>query len=79
MAKAKRGGQREGAGRHQKYGEPTEPVVTRVPKSKKKQFKEEAKKILEKWEVDQTKETIKEFVSCFYNQYGEMMSRLAHE
>jgi hypothetical protein len=46
------GGKRKGSGRKLKYGEPTEPVVTKVPKSKKQQFKTEAKKILKKWEVN---------------------------
>jgi hypothetical protein len=41
----------KGAGVEGLYGEPTIPVVTKVPKSKKSQFKKEVKeKILKKWE-----------------------------
>lgn len=47
MAKAKK----KAAHRPLLYGEPTVPVVTKVPKSKKLQFKKEVKeKILKKWE-----------------------------
>jgi hypothetical protein len=49
------GGKRKGSGRKLIYGEPTEPVTTKVPKSKKKIFRAEAKKILKKWEVKKPK------------------------
>lgn len=45
------GGKRKGAGRKNKYGEPTEIVPIRVPKSKKKEFKEKIAPILKRWEV----------------------------
>lgn len=45
------GGKRKGAGRKNKYGEPTVIVPTRVPKSKKSEFQERVKPILKKWEV----------------------------
>jgi hypothetical protein len=45
------GGYRKNAKRPLKYGEPTESVPVRVPKSKKKEFKEKIKPILKKWEV----------------------------
>ena len=37
--KGNRGGSRPGAGRKSKYGEPTTPVVIRVPESKVKEFR----------------------------------------
>lgn len=40
--KENRGGQRENAGRSLKYGEATIPVVTRVPLSRVKDFREYA-------------------------------------
>lgn len=49
--KENRGGKREGAGVKQKYGEETEHVGFRVPKSKKNEFKKEVKKILDKWMI----------------------------
>lgn len=46
------GGNREGAGRKQLYGEDTVTVTTKVPISKVEQFKKEVKeKILKKWEL----------------------------
>jgi len=37
--KKTQGGKRKGAGRKLKYGEATTPVVTRVPRSKVKEFR----------------------------------------
>jgi hypothetical protein len=48
--KMAKGGKRLGAGRKGKYGEATITVNTRVPKSRKKDFKEKVKAILKKWE-----------------------------
>lgn len=45
------GGFRENAKRPLKYGEPTEMVPVRVPKSKKAEFKKLIAPILKKWEV----------------------------
>jgi hypothetical protein len=45
------GGRREGAGRHQKYGEPTEVLKFSVPVSKKAEFLKIAHDTLSKWEV----------------------------
>lgn len=45
------GGKRKGAGAKLKYGEPTEMVPIRVPKSKKALFKKLIAPILKKWEV----------------------------
>lgn len=49
------GGYRKNAKRPYKYGEPTELVPVRVPKSKKKAFKEAIKPILKKWETKKKK------------------------
>jgi hypothetical protein len=43
------GGKRKGSGRKLKYGEPTEPVLIRVPKSKVDLFRKWADKFLSKW------------------------------
>lgn len=45
------GGYRKNAKRPFKYGEPTELVPIRVPKSKKKEFKKLTKIILKRWEI----------------------------
>lgn len=47
--KEARGGTRSGAGAPLKYGEPTQPVVIRVPKSKVSEFKKYANKKLDSW------------------------------
>lgn len=44
-------GEDRGQGKKPMYNEPTVPVTMKVPKSKKEQFKKEAReKILKKWE-----------------------------
>lgn len=49
--KDKRGGSGRGQGRHQKYGEPTVPVVIRVPQSKVKEFRRFAAEKLEQYKT----------------------------
>lgn len=51
MKKNKHGGNRKGAGRKQKYGEPTKVVSYNVPESKVDEFKTNCKKMLKEWEV----------------------------
>jgi len=46
MKKSKRGGQRAGAGRKQKYGEPTKMISFRIPISRIKEIKDKVKQIL---------------------------------
>jgi len=52
MKKEKRGGKRAGSGAKQKYGEPTVPVVIRVPGSKVGEFRAFAKGKLIEWELN---------------------------
>ena len=47
--KEQRGGKRDNAGRHLKYGEETVPVVIRVPVSKVKEFRQYAVLKLSEW------------------------------
>ncbi|HEY9701366.1 MAG TPA: hypothetical protein V6C58_02915 [Allocoleopsis sp.] len=49
--KAKHGGAGRGQGRKPKYGEPTVPVVIRVPKSKVKEFRSFAAEKLEQYKI----------------------------
>ena len=52
--KKQRGGTRLNAGPKFKYGEPTTPVLIRVPNSKIAIFRAKAKEILKVWETDLT-------------------------
>ena len=52
--KKTRGGTRLNAGPKFKYGEPTTPVLIRVPNSKIAIFRAKAKEILKVWETDLT-------------------------
>ena len=56
LTNEKRGGTRLNAGPKFKYGEPTTPVLIRVPKSKIAIFRAKAKEILKVWEtIDKNK------------------------
>jgi hypothetical protein len=48
--KTKHGGFRKGSGAKLKYGEPTTPVVIRVPKSRVKEFRTFVGVELKKWQ-----------------------------
>jgi hypothetical protein len=54
QTKKKSGGTRLNAGPKFKYGEPTTPVLIRVPNSKIAIFRAKAKEILKVWETAQT-------------------------
>lgn len=49
MDKKKRGGNREGSGAKQKFGEPTTTIAFRVPESKAEEAREFVNSMLEKW------------------------------
>jgi hypothetical protein len=56
LTNEKRGGTRLNAGPKFKYGEPTTPVLIRVPNSKIAIFRAKAKEILKVWEtIDKNK------------------------